>query len=68
MYWMPAATFPVESDVRKDVVYGYDLEFTGLLDIDNPNGVTTVQNVELELVPDTPATPPGPTDGDIEYA
>lgn len=66
MLWMPVATFPVVTDVRKDIVYGYNSEYTGALDISDPN-VVQATNGELNLLPDIPTTPPGPSNGEMNY-
>lgn len=66
MFWMPTAEFPAEGEVKKDIVYGFNEEFTGLLNIDSPNSIVGIENLEIRIVPESIA-PPGPTNGDIEY-
>lgn len=55
IYWIPVPVFPQEQDVKKDISYGYNSEFTGTLNIDPSNivqlsGISIDRSIENELL------------------
>jgi hypothetical protein len=66
MIWMPTAKFPSPEKVLSNIIYGYNGEFTGILNISTQN-IVQILNAEISIKKDISSTPPSPSNGEIDY-